>query len=126
MFFFPYLNINTKKQRKQSINRRENGGISGGGTERGDGTQPRIRLDLPPGGFLRPDGTPAAWVEPPPPEGAVSSLSRASGSSVLSAGKIGQERKKMVRSQLQDKLSQLHGLNTPAHEPSPKQAFYLD
>lgn len=24
------------------------------------GIQPRMRLDLPPGGFLRPDGTPAA------------------------------------------------------------------
>lgn len=31
-----------------------------GGKEGLTGIQPRMRLDLPPGGFLRPDGTPAA------------------------------------------------------------------
>lgn len=36
--------------------------MSGKGTERmrGAETQPRTRLDFPPGGFLRPDGIPAA------------------------------------------------------------------
>lgn len=40
----------------------------------GGGVQPRMRLDLPPGGFLRPEGSPAAPACSAPEDGGASSL----------------------------------------------------
>lgn len=45
-----------EKKRKEQMSSETSGGKEG----QLSGTQPRMRLDLPPGGFRRPDGRPAA------------------------------------------------------------------
>lgn len=49
-----------RQMAKGVLEMNERTGSKGGGTGGVASTQPRMRLDFPPGGFLRPDGSPAA------------------------------------------------------------------